>query len=84
MAFDKPSVNKFFLPRLEHLKITDIIEGKMEKGEALRSLYEQKGLSREEVLFVGDDIFDMGAFEEAGICVAVADAVEDVKKEPIM
>ncbi len=66
--------------RLEHLNITDIVEGCMEKADALKALCEQKGLSHEEVLFIGDDLFDLGAFAEAGICVAVADALGDVKK----
>ena len=65
--------------RLERLHIADIIEGCMEKGDALRSLCEDKGLSGEEVLYIGDDLFDIDAIEVAGVGVAVANAVEEVK-----
>ena len=65
--------------RLEQLNITDIIEGCMEKGDALKSLCEEKKLSCEEALYIGDDLFDLGAIEKAGVGVAVANAVKGVK-----
>ncbi len=72
-------ISKVTRSRLEYLNVADIIEGCMEKGDALKSLCEKKGLSSEEVLYVGDDLFDIGAIEEAGVGVAVANAVKDVK-----
>src|SRR3954453_16214998 len=38
------------------------------------------GLKREQVCFIGDDLLDLAAIRAVGLGVAVADAVEDVRK----
>ena len=45
----------------------------------LRTYREANKLSREEVLYVGDDLWDLEAFAEVGVRVAVADAVPAVR-----
>ena len=45
----------------------------------LRTYREANNLSREEVLYVGDDLWDLEAFAEVGVRVAVADAVSAVR-----
>jgi 3-deoxy-D-manno-octulosonate 8-phosphate phosphatase (KDO 8-P phosphatase) len=41
---------------------------------------EEFSILPEECVFVGDDLNDLGAFEVAGVSVAVANANHDVKK----
>ena len=57
---------------------SDIIEGAKDKREALRSLRRLRGLSVEEVAYVGDDLNDLPAFAESGLTFAPDDAAEDV------
>lgn len=64
--------------RAEELGITAIIEGAKDKREALRSLRKLRGLSVEEVAYVGDDLNDLPAFAESGLTFAPDDAAEDV------
>ena len=64
--------------RAEELGITAIIEGAKDKREALRSLRRLRGLSVEEVAYVGDDLNDLPAFAESGLTFAPDDAAEDV------
>ncbi|WP_304104787.1 KdsC family phosphatase, partial [Phascolarctobacterium succinatutens] len=56
--------------RAEELGITTIIEGAKDKREALRSLRRLRGLSVEEVAYVGDDLNDLPAFAESGLTFA--------------
>lgn len=64
--------------RAEELGILTIIEGAKDKREALRSLRRLRGLSVEEVAYVGDDLNDLPAFAESGLTFAPDDAAEDV------
>lgn len=64
--------------RAEELGIITIIEGAKDKREALRSLRRLRGLSVEEVAYVGDDLNDLPAFAESGLTFAPDDAAEDV------
>lgn len=64
--------------RAEELGITTIIEGAKDKREALRSLRRLRGLSVEEVAYVGDDLNDLPAFAESGLTFAPNDAAEYV------
>ena len=39
-----------------------------------------KDLKKEQVCSLGDDIPDLAMFTESGLCIAVADAVEEVRE----
>jgi N-acylneuraminate cytidylyltransferase len=52
--------------------------GLKDKGRTLRRVLEQKNLSAENVVYVGNDLNDLPCFEIAGWSVAVADAYPDV------
>jgi 3-deoxy-D-manno-octulosonate 8-phosphate phosphatase (KDO 8-P phosphatase) len=65
--------------RARDLGITDVFGGVRDKRSALRAYREKNGLNRDEVLYVGDDLYDLEAFAEAGVRVAVADAVPAVR-----
>jgi 3-deoxy-D-manno-octulosonate 8-phosphate phosphatase (KDO 8-P phosphatase) len=65
--------------RAKDLGITDVFGGVRDKRSVLRAYREAHRLSRGEVLYVGDDLYDLGAFAEAGVRVAVADAMPAVR-----
>lgn len=71
------------ISRMNALGVTDVYirVGTAEKPDVLRTYLTQKGVSAEEVLFIGDDIPDlliMNAFPVLACCPA--DAVEEVRE----
>lgn len=50
------------------------------KAEILKRLAEEKGLSLEQVAFMGDDLNDVPALKIAGLAITVADGHFNVKK----
>ena len=64
--------------RAEELGISTIIEGAKDKREALRSLRRLRGLSVEEVAYVGDDLNDLAPMNICGLSFAPADAADAV------
>jgi 3-deoxy-D-manno-octulosonate 8-phosphate phosphatase (KDO 8-P phosphatase) len=65
--------------RGEKLGVDRVLLGVRRKAEALQALADELGLATEAVAFVGDDLLDLPALQRAGLAVAVADAVPDVK-----
>jgi N-acylneuraminate cytidylyltransferase len=51
-----------------------------DKATALQRLIEQKRIDAARVAFVGNDVNDLPAMEVAGLAIAVADAVPDVRR----
>jgi N-acylneuraminate cytidylyltransferase len=51
-----------------------VYQGISNKGEALSKLLSEKGIDPKNVIYVGNDVNDLGCFEIAGCAVAVADA----------
>ena len=49
------------------------------KAEVIRELISTYGLTKAEVLYVGDDVNDCSARDEVGLFCAVADADQTVK-----
>ncbi|MBW1731273.1 MAG: HAD hydrolase family protein [Deltaproteobacteria bacterium] len=66
--------------RARELGISEVYQGVEEKREFARALRRKKGLNKDQVCAVGDDLPDLGLFEEAGLKVAVADAVKEVRE----
>jgi len=60
--------------RANDLGIKEIKMGIWQKGPAVRDLREGRNLSFDEVMYIGDDVWDLSAFREVGIKVAVHDA----------
>jgi 3-deoxy-D-manno-octulosonate 8-phosphate phosphatase (KDO 8-P phosphatase) len=59
----------------------DIVKvGVDDKLPAVDALAEELMLSREQVCFIGDDLLDLKCIQAVGLGVAVADAVEDVRR----
>jgi 3-deoxy-D-manno-octulosonate 8-phosphate phosphatase (KDO 8-P phosphatase) len=67
--------------RARELKIDFLIQqtDRQSKVAAVEKLLAQTRLSWDEVCFVGDDIVDLGPLRRAGLAVAVANAVSEVK-----
>jgi phosphoserine phosphatase len=60
-------------------RITLKVPGKA-KGRLVRELKRRLGLKKGEVLAIGDSVYDLPMFKEAGVCVTFKDAALRVKK----
>ena len=66
--------------RAEELSMDFVYEGEKDKKEAFSRLLADTGLTASECLYVGDDVVDIPVMRQAGVAVAVADAVAEVKE----
>jgi 3-deoxy-D-manno-octulosonate 8-phosphate phosphatase (KDO 8-P phosphatase) len=67
---DSPLVDRFALK----MGITDVEKSCKDKGRALRSFADRRGLALGEIAFMGDDVNDVEAMDIAGLSAAPADA----------
>ncbi len=58
----------------------DVLQGLSDKAEAIQQYIKQKGLSWNDVWYVGNDVNDLGAIERANLSLCPADAVKKVRK----
>jgi len=65
--------------RAKELKIDFLKQEKGSKVRVVESLLAKTGFRWDEVCYVGDDIVDLGVLNRAGVAVAVADAVAEVR-----
>lgn len=70
--------------RMKELGIKHVIQGSMDKGEAIDELTRRTGIPPTDMAFVGDDWPDLAALRKVGFPIAVADADERVKKLAIL
>jgi len=66
--------------RLKELGIDEIFMGRSEKGEVLRTLVERKGISPDEIAFIGDDLVDIPVLSVVGFPVTVSSAPPEVRR----
>jgi 3-deoxy-D-manno-octulosonate 8-phosphate phosphatase (KDO 8-P phosphatase) len=66
--------------RAAELHITDVYQGVIRKLGTFFQILQKYDLDKEQACYIGDDINDLPIMREAGLAVAVADAVEDVKR----
>ncbi len=66
--------------RARDLHIQDVLQRVGDKAEALRQLTTDKGIPLERIAFMGDDMNDRDAMKIAGISIAPADAVDDIRE----
>ena len=52
-----------------------------DKGNALALVLERLGIEKEQVLVIGDDTCDLAMFPHARVCVAMANALDEVKQQ---
>jgi len=67
--------------RAKELGIDEVWQGIKDKGALSRKIIGEKGLEKNEVCCIGDDLPDLAMFMEAGLRIAVADGVEEVREE---
>lgn len=65
--------------RGDKLGVDTVVLGARRKGEVVEALLAERGLPAHALAYIGDDLLDVPALERAGLAVAVADAVADVK-----
>ncbi|AFD06014.1 KdsC family phosphatase [Solitalea canadensis] len=66
--------------RLEGLGIKDIFLGAGKKIEVFEKLLVEKGISKEQVLYVGDDIPDFIVMRQVGIAACPNDGVPEIQE----
>jgi 3-deoxy-D-manno-octulosonate 8-phosphate phosphatase (KDO 8-P phosphatase) len=66
--------------RMAELGVTEVHQGVSDKAAALRSLCERLGVQDTEVAMMGDDLPDLSAMARAGMALAPANAVAEVKR----
>jgi 3-deoxy-D-manno-octulosonate 8-phosphate phosphatase (KDO 8-P phosphatase) len=66
--------------RATELDVREVCQGARDKRAVLSALAARLGCARAEVLYIGDDLNDLPAFESAGVTVTVADAASDVRE----
>lgn len=66
--------------RAEDLGIEEVHQGVEDKRALCKRLLAHKGLESMNACAVGDDIPDLDMFHEVGLCIAVADAAEEVRE----
>ena len=62
------------------LEVEDVVLGARRKGDVLAELMAKHGVRREETAFMGDDLLDLPALQRAGLAVAPANAVAEVRR----
>ncbi|OGO92034.1 MAG: phenylphosphate carboxylase subunit delta [Coxiella sp. RIFCSPHIGHO2_12_FULL_44_14] len=67
--------------RMQALGVKHIYQGVETKITALQALSTQLNISLESIAYVGDDEVDLPIMEQVGLSIAVANAVESVKKQ---
>ncbi|MCD6295659.1 MAG: HAD hydrolase family protein [Deltaproteobacteria bacterium] len=66
--------------RANDLGIEEVYQGVTDKNLLCRQIIKDRGLMKQEVCCIGDDLADLPMFSEAGLCIAVADAVKEVRE----
>ena len=61
------------------LGVDRVLLGARRKGESVDALLAEYGWDASSLAYIGDDLLDIPALQRAGLAVAVADAVADVK-----
>lgn len=74
---DSPVVTR----RAKELGIEIVEQGSLIKLEAYQRIRGQTGLKDDEIAYLGDDVIDIPLLRKVGLAAAVADALEEVKKE---
>ncbi|MBT7953535.1 MAG: 3-deoxy-manno-octulosonate-8-phosphatase KdsC [Gammaproteobacteria bacterium] len=60
--------------RMATLGIDYVYQGQSDKQTAITELMQKTGVNREETAYVGDDLIDLPAMNQAGLAIAVANA----------
>lgn len=81
IAFITGSRSEDVKERAKVLKIHFFYEGSLNKLPAYQEIKEKTGFNDEQILYMGDDIFDIPLIEKAGFGVTVPEALPSVKEK---
>ncbi len=71
--------SKVVARRAEELGIKVLYQRAVDKLSVFKRIKEDRGLSEEEMAFMGDDFVDIPVLREVGLSIAPSDATEEVK-----
>lgn len=80
VAFITSRISDALIKRAKDLGVIEVHQGVDDKWACLEKIMTRYNFEREEILYIGDDIVDIPVMRNVGYPVAVADAVEEVKK----
>src|SRR3990167_5718671 len=80
VAIITTSLNPVIEQRMQQLNIRHYFTGQRDKRAAYAELKHTLKLTDEQFAYVGDDLPDIGVMRQVGLGVAVANAVDSVKK----
>jgi 3-deoxy-D-manno-octulosonate 8-phosphate phosphatase (KDO 8-P phosphatase) len=66
--------------RGDKLGVGTVVLGARRKGDVVDALLAEHGLPPEALAYIGDDLLDLPALQRAGLAIAPADAVSDVRR----
>lgn len=64
--------------RAAELGISLVYQGALDKGAAFDAVVAARGISPEEIAFLGDDVVDLPVLRRVGLAMAVADGVDEL------
>jgi 3-deoxy-D-manno-octulosonate 8-phosphate phosphatase (KDO 8-P phosphatase) len=67
--------------RMSELGVRHVIQGASDKVAAFETILASLQLSADDCVYVGDDVPDLPVLKRAGFAIAVANAVDEVKKQ---
>jgi 3-deoxy-D-manno-octulosonate 8-phosphate phosphatase (KDO 8-P phosphatase) len=67
--------------RAKELGITELYQGCADKRAMCGQILKKKGIQKVDACAIGDDLPDLAMFMEAGVCIAVADAAQEVRRK---
>ena len=79
VVISSTETNKVVLARGNKMGV-DVLQGLADKAEAIEQYLKQKGLSWNDIWYIGNDVNDLGAIERANLSICPADAVKKVRK----
>tara|TARA_B110001454_G_C12723300_1_gene436365 strand:- start:30594 stop:31103 length:510 start_codon:yes stop_codon:yes gene_type:complete len=79
MAFITGSFSDDVRERARVLKMNFFYEGSLDKLPAYEDIKSKTGLKDSEILYMGDDLFDLPLIERAGAGITVPEAVDKIK-----
>lgn len=66
--------------RMEELGVEEIFQDVKDKAAFLKQLMDSRGIAKEQIGYVGDDLNDLAAMQYTGFVACPCDAAEEVKQ----
>lgn len=70
--------------RAEKIMVDELVMGVSDKLSIIKELCQKYGVEMRHVAYIGDDLNDLGAIQNVGIGICVADAIDIVKNSAIL